>query len=147
MRASHLSRCHRPALDTWAEHAPAACRRFRPGRQEDAHEYLRCLLDYMHEICLKPLNPKPPAEVQQTTLIYRIFGGRLRSQIRCEGVHYESSTHDPFLDLSLEINKAHSLKRALQNFTAGEVLDGPNRYRCPKNNKLVRAIKQVRGAG
>lgn len=59
-------------------------------------------------------------------------------QIRCEGVDYESNTYDPFLDLSLEINKASSVKRALQHFTMPEVLDGDNKYRCPKNNKLVR---------
>lgn len=55
----------------------------------------------------------------------------------CEGVEYRSATFDPFLDLSLEITKAQTLTRALQHFTAEEVLDGDNRYRCPKNNKLV----------
>lgn len=59
------------------------------------------------------------------------------SQIVCEGVEYRSATFDPFLDLSLEITKANNLARALQHFTAEEVLDGDNRYRCPKNNKLV----------
>lgn len=62
---------------------------------------------------------------------------RYRQQIVCEGVDYRSSTFDPFLDLSLEITKANNLNRALQHFTAEEVLDGDNRYRCPKNNKLV----------
>jgi ubiquitin C-terminal hydrolase len=62
------------------------------------------------------------------------------AQITCEGVDYTSSTFDPFLDLSLEITKAHSLTRALQHFTAAEVLDGDNKYRCPKNNKLVRSV-------
>jgi ubiquitin carboxyl-terminal hydrolase 36/42 len=58
----------------------------------------------------------------------------------CEGVEYRSSTFDPFLDLSLEITKANNLNRALQHFTAEEVLDGDNRYRCPKNNKLVSSV-------
>jgi hypothetical protein len=62
-------------------------------------------------------------------------------QIICEGVDYTSSTFDPFLDLSLEINKANSLSRALQHFTAAEVLDGDNMYRCPVNNKLVSTAK------
>ncbi len=56
----------------------------------------------------------------------------------CEGVDFESSKIDPFLDLSLEVNHASSVLRALQHFTAREVLDGSNKYRCPKNNKLVR---------
>lgn len=67
----------------------------------------------------------------------------LQPQIVCEGVDYTSATFDPFLDLSLEINKASSLSRALQHFTAEEVLDGDNRYRCPKNNKLVSVVLLV----
>lgn len=39
--------------------------------------------------------------------------------------------------------QAATLQRALQHFTAAEVLDGDNRYRCPKNNKLVRAKKRI----
>jgi ubiquitin carboxyl-terminal hydrolase 36/42 len=57
----------------------------------------------------------------------------------CAGEKYESSTYEDFLDLSLEIMRASSVTRALQHFTSGEVLDGPNKYRCPTNNKLVRA--------
>ncbi len=59
-------------------------------------------------------------------------------QIQCEGVDYTSRTYDPFLDLSLEVVRASSVERALAAFTAPEVLDGANKYRCPKNNKLVR---------
>jgi ubiquitin carboxyl-terminal hydrolase 36/42 len=55
--------------------------RFRLGRQEDAHEYLRCVLDAMHEAFLKPLKPKPPPELAVTTFVHRIFGGKLRSQV------------------------------------------------------------------
>eukprot|EP00798_Chlamydomonas_sp_ICE-L_P022259 gene22259-29329_t len=96
-------------------------KRFRLGRQEDSHEYLRCLLDAMHETLLKSAK-----------------------LIRCEeGVKYKSSKYDPFLDLSLEITRASTLRRALTHFTAAEVLDGPNKYRCPKTNKLVKAVKQI----
>lgn len=51
------------------------------GRQEDAHEYLRCLLDAMHESCLRPFKPKPPDDLVRTTFINRIFGARLRSRV------------------------------------------------------------------
>mmetsp|Transcript_1865 Transcript_1865/g.4253 ORF Transcript_1865/g.4253 Transcript_1865/m.4253 type:complete len:554 (-) Transcript_1865:1337-2998(-) len=118
-------------------------KRFRPGRQEDSHEYLRCLLDALHEACLKPFKPKPPPHLAATTFINRIFGARLRSRIKCHGVDYESSTYEAFMDLSLEINRAATITRALQHFTAKETLDGDNKYRCPKNNKLVRAEKQI----
>jgi hypothetical protein len=57
--------------------------RFRLGRQEDSHEYLRCLLDAMHEACLARFKPeKPPPALAATTFVHRIFGGRLRSQVR-----------------------------------------------------------------
>lgn len=105
-------------------------KRFKLGRQEDSHEFLRCLLDGMHEACIKRCQPKPSPEVALTSLIYRIFGGKLRSQIRCEGVDYQSSKVDPFLDLSLDIGHASSVRRALQHFTSSEVLDGDNKYRC-----------------
>jgi hypothetical protein len=57
-------------------------RSFRSGRQEDAHEYLVGLLDAMHEGVLAGLHPRPPRETAETSFIYRIFGGRLRSQAR-----------------------------------------------------------------
>ena len=95
----------------------------------------------------------PPA-LAATTFVYRIFGGRLRSQIRCDdpaargtpAQAFASSTYDPFLDLSLEINRAASLEGALRRFTEAEVLDGDNRYRLPQGvfgGRLVRATKRI----
>ncbi|KAG1673952.1 hypothetical protein FOA52_015708 [Chlamydomonas sp. UWO 241] len=148
----HMTQHHvRRAFGTSAVISPVAHarglklfnKRFRLGRQEDSHEFLRCLLDVMHEACLKRFQPKPPPELATTTFVYRIFGGKLRSQIRCEGVDYTSSKFDPFLDMSLEVNRASSVRRALQHFTAPEMLDGANRYRCPKNGKLVKAVKTI----
>ena len=113
------------------------------GRQEDAHEYLIALLDAMHDRSIAGMQPKPSRELEYTSFIYQIFGGKIRSQLKCSQCDYESNTYDPFLDLSLEITRAHSVQRALQRFTAGEVLDGQNSYKCPKQNKMVRAIKRM----
>lgn len=117
-------------------------RSFRMGRQEDAHEYLIALLDAMHERSIAGI-PKPPPDVEFTSFIYRIFGGRIRSQVKCTHCNYESNTYDPFLDLSLEINHASSVDKALKRFTAGESLDGANKYKCPKENRRVRAVKRM----
>jgi hypothetical protein len=117
--------------------------RFRLGRQEDAHEYLIALLDAMHDRSIAGMNPKPSRELEYTSFIYQIFGGKIRSQLKCTQCDYESNTYDPFLDLSLEITRAHSVQKALQRFTAGEVLDGQNSYKCPKQNKMVRAVKRM----
>ena len=117
--------------------------RFRLGRQEDAHEYLIALLDAMHDRSIAGMNPKPTRDLEYTSFIYRIFGGKIRSQLKCTQCDYESNTYDPFLDLSLEISRANSVHRALHRFTAGEVLDGANSYKCPKQKKMVRAIKRM----
>ena len=46
-------------------------KRFKLGRQEDSHEFLRCLLDAMHEAIIKRYQPKPSPEVALTSLICR----------------------------------------------------------------------------
>jgi hypothetical protein len=40
------------------------------------------LLDAMHEAALASLHYKPPKEVAETSLIYRIFAGTTQSQVR-----------------------------------------------------------------
>lgn len=57
---------------------------------------------------------------------------------------YCSNTFDPFLDLSLEIDKADSLHKALRHFTAIEQLDGGERhYQCQRCKQKVIALKQL----
>lgn len=97
----------------------------------------------MHERSIVGLQPKPSPDIELTSFIYRIFGGRIRSQVKCSQCGYESNTYDPFLDLSLEINHAHTIEKALKLFTAVEVLDGGNKYKCPRQNKAVRAEKRI----
>lgn len=41
-------------------------------------------------------------------------------QVKCSECGYESNTYDPCIDLSLEITRAPSVRRALERFTAGE---------------------------
>ncbi|KHG21280.1 Ubiquitin carboxyl-terminal hydrolase 23 -like protein [Gossypium arboreum] len=119
-------------------------RNFRNSRQEDAHEYMVNLLESMHKCCL-PLgvSSESPSSYEKS-LVHKIFGGRLRSQVKCMQCSYCSNTFDPFLDLSLEIVKADSLHKALKNFTAAELLDGGERqYQCQRCKQKVKAIKQL----
>lgn len=117
---------------------------FRPGRQEDAHEYLVSLLDALHESLLKGQGPRPPPPLARTTLVYQVFGGSLRSCVRCSQCGLESARQEPFLDISLEVSASGGVLRALERFTASEVLDGPNAYRCARCARPGRALKSLR---
>lgn len=77
-----------------------------------------------------------------STLICNAFS--LVFQVKCLQCSYGSNKYDPFLDLSLEINKADSLDKALLNFTAAELLDGGEKqYQCERCKQKVRARKQL----
>lgn len=128
---------------------------FRPGQQEDAHEFLVHLLDAMQdgELRAAGINQHasgwrdrlPIPRLDETTFINRIFGGYLRSQVRCTKCGYCSNTYDPFLDLSLEVSKksSSSVASAFSEFTRKETLDSRNRWKCSGCKKHVCALKQL----
>jgi ubiquitin carboxyl-terminal hydrolase 36/42 len=115
---------------------------FRNCRQEDAHEYMRYLIEAMHNCCIPVGVATNSSAVRDRSLVYSIFGGQLRSQVKCTVCSHCSNTYDPFLDLSLEIVRADSLTKALARFTAVESLDGNNKYYCSRCKKKVPALKQ-----
>ena len=99
-------------------------KQFRLGRQEDSHEFLRCVVERL------------PKDFVQAT-----FRGKLRSLVRCQTCHYESETLEDFLDLSLEIS-GPDLQRCLSTFCREEILDANNKYFCVRCQKKVLATKQ-----
>ncbi|RKP08201.1 hypothetical protein THASP1DRAFT_6310, partial [Thamnocephalis sphaerospora] len=102
----------------------------RVGRQEDAHEFLRYLVDAMQKNCL------------ETTMVYRTFGGYLRSQVHCTSCNHRSNTYDPLLDLSVDLAGVDSVEKAVRRFTRPELLTRENRYRCDACRQLVEARKR-----
>ncbi|XP_053131932.1 ubiquitin carboxyl-terminal hydrolase 42 isoform X2 [Hemicordylus capensis] len=114
---------------------------FRFGNQEDAHEFLRYTVDAMQKACLNGSN-KLDRHTQATTFIYQIFGGYLRSRVKCMNCKGVSDTFDPYLDIPLEIKTAQSVNKALEQFVKPEQLDGENAYKCSKCKKMVPASKR-----
>ncbi|KAA8526677.1 hypothetical protein F0562_008120 [Nyssa sinensis] len=133
-------------LRIFAEH-------FRFGRQEDAHEFLRYVIDACHNTCLrlKKLQQQRRkvglnnggAGFNGSTVVKEIFGGTLQSQVKCLSCGTESNKVDEIMDISLDVLQSSSLKEALQKFFQSEVLDGNNKYKCENCKKLVTARKQL----
>ncbi|XP_020576774.1 ubiquitin carboxyl-terminal hydrolase 15 [Phalaenopsis equestris] len=116
------------------------------GNQEDAHEFLRLLVMSMQAVCLWDLGGEEKVDpgLQETTLVQQIFGGRLKSKVKCLRCHHESERYENIMDLTLEIyGWVESLEDALTQFTAPEDLDGENMYRCGRCSAYVRARKQL----
>lgn len=113
---------------------------FRYGSQEDAHEFLRYTVDAMQKSCLP--GTKLDRQTQATTFIHQVFGGYLRSRVKCLNCKAVSDTFDPFLDIPLEIKTAFSVSKALEQFVKPEQLDGENAYKCTKCKKMVTASKR-----
>ncbi|XP_077359185.1 ubiquitin carboxyl-terminal hydrolase 42-like isoform X1 [Festucalex cinctus] len=113
---------------------------FRYGSQEDAHEFIRYTVDAMQKSCLP--GTKLDRQTQATTFIHQVFGGYLRSRVKCLNCKAVSDTFDPFLDITLEIKMAPSVSKALEQFVKPEQLDGENAYKCSKCKKMVTASKR-----
>ena len=103
------------------------------GKQEDAHEFMRFVIDTMQSVCLDEYGGERAVHPssQETTLIQHIFGGRLQSQVICTKCNNVSSQFENMMDLTVEIQgDAASLEECLDQFTAKEWLDGDNMYKC-----------------
>ncbi|NXT21865.1 UBP42 hydrolase, partial [Syrrhaptes paradoxus] len=113
----------------------------RFGSQEDAHEFLRYTIDAMQKACLNGCT-KLDRQTQATTLVHQIFGGYLRSRVKCSVCKNVSDTYDPYLDLALEIRQAANIVRALELFVKSDLLGGENAYMCARCKKKVPATKR-----
>ncbi|XP_074228834.1 ubiquitin carboxyl-terminal hydrolase 35 [Camelus bactrianus] len=86
---------------------------FSPGTQQDCSEYLKYLLDRLHEeektgtrICQKlkqSSSPSPPEDPPgpSSTSVEKMFGGKIVTRIRCLRCLNVSSREEAFTDLSL----------------------------------------------
>ncbi|XP_020578832.1 ubiquitin carboxyl-terminal hydrolase 17-like isoform X2 [Phalaenopsis equestris] len=115
-----------------------------PGREEDAHEFLRYAIDAMQYTCIKETGDVADNIPEDACLIQLTFGGYLRSEINCMKCKAKSEQLDRMMDLTVEIHgDIGTLEQALKQFTTTEVLDGQNRYRCDRCKSFERAKKKL----
>ncbi|KAK1583690.1 hypothetical protein Q3G72_026136 [Acer saccharum] len=118
---------------------------FERYQQEDAHEFLQCLLDRLERCCLdiKKMDKSLPTP-GDNNIVERTFGGRLISKLRCCNCDHCSDTYEPLIDLSLEIEDVNSLQSALESFTKLEKIEDPEaKFTCENCKEVVAVEKQL----
>ncbi|KAI9029651.1 hypothetical protein CLU79DRAFT_473510 [Phycomyces nitens] len=123
----------------------ALSKTMRLGEQEDANEFLMFLFASFQKASTYGLGKLDP-KVEESTLIHQIFGGRMQSQLRCYNCKATSSNYEAFLDLSIDLHKADTVQKALQNFIKVDIIGGndpENKYMCSSCKQRVTAGKQM----
>ncbi|KAI3913344.1 hypothetical protein MKX01_027937 [Papaver californicum] len=116
---------------------------FHRYQQEDAHEFLQCLLDKIDTSCCEMDMQVSSALPQKNSFIKSIFGGRLKSQLKCCNCDHCSITFEPLIDLSLEIKDVDTLVDALKSFTKIEKIeDSDSKFICGNCKREVVLEKQ-----
>ncbi|XP_050350198.1 ubiquitin carboxyl-terminal hydrolase 3-like isoform X1 [Nymphalis io] len=118
--------------------------RFRGYQQQDAHEFLRYMLDRLHT----ELQQLLPTERPAASIVTAVFGGTLQSEVRCLACGTDSKKFDPFLDLSLELPESGrhespvALTDCLASFVQVEELADTERYFCSSCKCKQKSTKQ-----
>lgn len=116
-------------------------KQFRPGRQEDAHEFLILLLEQLQISSLQGQPKTLDQRSKETTVVHRLFGGHLRQQIVCFRCKEPSNTYEATLVLSIDC--LANVEQGLSRLTAAESLTGRNKYKCERCKMLQEARKQT----
>ena len=145
---------------------------FSDNRQHDAHEFMRFLLNKLHEEINRASEEgrKSPADNEtlgeacaryltwEDSRISQLFSGMLRSQVCCSVCNNQSTAYIPFMDIALPILKRQKrpyylyfsssypsirLSDCFKTFTTRETLNGKERPYCNKCKNLTKSTKQV----
>ncbi|CAN4103571.1 unnamed protein product [Withania somnifera] len=71
--------------------------------QQDNHEFFISLLDGIHEKMLNDKGKTPNPGSGDCCIAHRVFSGVLRSDVMCTACGFTSTTYDPCIDISLDL--------------------------------------------
>ncbi|XP_032671756.1 ubiquitin carboxyl-terminal hydrolase 8-like isoform X2 [Odontomachus brunneus] len=114
---------------------------FESYEQQDSHEFLTFLLDWMHNDLKK--ESKMPIEMtnaekewdkamnSQKSIISDLFFGQLRSTITCSFCKQASTTYETFNSLTMSLSHSNrcTLNDCMEKFVTGQKVIG---WKCPK---------------
>ncbi|KYN02885.1 PREDICTED: ubiquitin carboxyl-terminal hydrolase 8-like [Cyphomyrmex costatus] len=114
---------------------------FESYEQQDSHEFLMFLLDWMHNELKK--NMKMPIEMtnaekewdkamnSQRSIISDLFFGQLRSTITCSFCKQASTTYETFNTLPMSLSQSNrcTLNDCMEKFVTGQKVSG---WKCSK---------------
>lgn len=146
---------------SWWQHAT----NLASYEQQDAHEFFISILDHIHEN-IKDDQPKSHEQGDGDCCIaHRVFSGILRSDVICTNCGFSSTTFEPCMDVSLDLDSGHNnclgvanpkpharngmsskvstLMRCLERFTRAERLDAEQKYFCERCKERQVSLKQM----
>ena len=129
---------------------------FEAGRQQDCSEFLTHLLDTIQEEEKKNdiMDPQSimNSNCSSPTIVQKVFGGRMKSSLKCRECQTKSETNYWFTDLELffqqsliECTKSNkiSLQDMIQSYFAPELFTGDNKYLCENCDNHTEADRSV----
>ncbi|KAI8547664.1 hypothetical protein RHMOL_Rhmol07G0213500 [Rhododendron molle] len=128
-------------LYSWWQHSEnLAC-----YEQQDAHEFFISMLDRIHEKEGKAWNTiRENGDCQ--CIAHRVFSGLLRSDVTCMSCGFTSTTYDPCMDISLDLNSntpSSTLVGCLDLFTRPEKLGSDLKFFCQDCQERRDSLKQM----
>ncbi|XP_053690656.1 ubiquitin carboxyl-terminal hydrolase 8 [Sabethes cyaneus] len=132
-------------------------RQFGGIEQQDSHEFLTILMDWLHsdlqtvsmkiETSLEQLPPSEKAWVEylkgKESYVSQLFYGQIKSTVKCRRCGKESATYESFSNLSLELpndaNRCH-LNDCLEMYFHGEDIRGWNCPQCKDNQVAIKKL-------
>nr|AAM52759.1 SD04548p [Drosophila melanogaster] len=128
---------------------------FRGVDQQDSHEFLTILMDWLHSD-LQTLHVPRQREMisasekawleftkAKESMILHLFYGQMKSTVKCVACHKESATYESFSNLSLELppnSNVCQLNQCMDMYFSGERIHG---WKCPSCKTKRDAIKKL----
>lgn len=113
---------------------------FRSYNQQDAHEFLMYILNYISE-SFENMNKSEKKE-SKPTLIQEIFQGLQTTETKCMTCENTTSREEPFLDLSIDIERNSSISHCLKKLSKIELLSQSDKFLCEQCCSLQEAQRR-----